>query len=141
MDAASLMSSAAEFALGQLEQRGVLIPFCHAVTADGSSVIYSPETNDPEDTAFRKAEAHQRDVVLREVSQRQIVGLAFCKEITLTMSEPDEVLSAVRIELHQIDTKSLIYFFPYRMNEGKATLLPYYTRDIEAVVLWTPTTM
>lgn len=136
MDAAKLVSTTAELALDLLEKRGVVVPFCKAVSEDGSLFIYSPETNDAEDASFRRAEEHQRKKVLEEVSLRKFVGLAFSKQVTLTMSEPAEVLSAVRVEIHYVGSKSFVYLFPFRMENGKAMLLPHYTKDVEAVPLW-----
>jgi hypothetical protein len=139
MEPAKLISSATELALDLLEKRGEVVPFCKAVAEDGSSIIYTPETSDSEDIAFRKAEEFQRKMVLQDVSHRKLVGLAFCKEVTLTMSEPNQIVSAIRVEIHHVDSKPLVYWFPYEMKNGKATVLQYYTRDVEAVPLWTRT--
>jgi hypothetical protein len=136
MSSTDLLSTTADFALDLIEKNGVIVPFCRAVTSEGEVVFYSPETSD-DDTNFKNAEAHQRSVVLQEIKIRKLVGLAFCKEVVLTMKEPDEEVSAVKIELHQVDVNSSTYYFPYRIENGKAVTLPHHVLDVEAIELWT----
>ena len=136
MDPAKLVNSTAELALDLLKKRGEIVPFCKAVNSDGAVFIYTPETNDSEDIGFRKAEAHQRQTVLADVLPQKLVALAFCKEVTLTLSEPDEVLRAIRVETHHVEAKPLVYLFTFKLEAGRASILTYYTRDTDQVALW-----
>ena len=136
MNPTDLLSTTAELALSLVEKNGVLVPFCRAITSDGSIVFYSPETH-ADDPGFKKAEAHQRTVVLQEIKNRKLVGLAFCKDVVLTMKEPDEEVSALKIELHQVDAKSSIHYFPYRIESGTAVTLPHHAIDVDPIELWT----
>lgn len=136
MNQIDLLSTTAELALDLVEKNGALVPFCRALTSDGSIVIYSPETH-VDDTSFKKAEEYQREVVLREIKTRRLVGLAFCKAVVLTIKNPDEEVAALKIEFHQIDSKSQTYYFPYRLENGAAMTLPYHALEVEAIELWT----
>jgi hypothetical protein len=133
-----LLSTTAELALSLIEKNGVLVPFCRAVTSDGEIVFYSPETHD-DDLNFKKAESLQRDVVLSEITIRKFVGLAFCKNVLLNLRDPDEEVSAIKIELHQAETKALTHYFTYRIENGTAAILQQHTQDAAPVELWNAT--
>ena len=138
MNRADLLSTTAEIALKLIEKNGVVVPFCRAVTAAGGIVIYSPETH-ADDENFKKAQEHQRSVVLQEVMIRKLVGLAFCKEILLTMKDPDEEVAAIKIELHYVGTKPSVFYFPCRVEHAKPESLPYQAVDVEPIELWAAT--
>ena len=136
MKSIDLLSTTLEIAQTLVAKNGVLVPFCRTVTANGDIFFYSPETHD-DDPNFRKAEANQRSIVLQEIATRKLIGLAFGKTVILTMKDPDEQVPAIKIELHQIDTKSRIFYFPYRVENGIVITQPHHELDTNQIELWT----
>jgi hypothetical protein len=127
MDQNQLLSSAVELGLDLLEKNGSFIPFCKAVNADGETFIYTAAS----DTSFSSKQAYESVLfnVKRDIDSRRLKGVAFCFDSRVRLSDSKEKVPAVEVEVHYKGLPAAIWYFLYKIEGSKATVLEYYTND------------
>jgi hypothetical protein len=127
MDQNQLLSAAVELALDLLEKNGTFLPFCKAVNDTGETFVYTPAS----DTPFTAGQAFQSVLsnVKRDLDSRRLQGAAFCFHSRVRLSGATEKVPAVEVEIHFRGLPSAVWYFLYKMDGKKATVLEYYQND------------
>lgn len=125
MDQNQLLSSTVELGLDLLEQNGIIVPFCKAVDEESHAIYYSP------DSEFQYTARQAYDSVLfnvkRDLAVRRLKGLAFCFDTSVRLSGMNEMVDAIEVEVHYKGLPATIWYFPYTITDGRATVQEYYT--------------
>ena len=127
MDANQLLSSAVETGLDLLERHGSFLPYCKAVNAAGEPFIYSPASASGSDFTEAQASESVRSNALREIKARGLVGLAFCHHTRIRFADSPGKVPAVEVELHYRGQPAAVWYFPYKLEGGTASVLEYFT--------------
>jgi len=124
MDQNQLLSSAVELGLSLLEKNGSFSPFCKAVNAAGETFVYTAAS----ETDFSAQEAFESVLlrVRRDIEGRGLRGAAFCFDSRVRLSGSTEKVPALEVELHCQGIPAAVWYFLYRMDGTKATVLQYY---------------
>jgi hypothetical protein len=127
MDANQLLSSAVETGLDLLEKHGSFLPYCKAVDAAGEMFFYSPASTSGKGFTEAQASESVRSNALRDIQARELVGLAFCHHSRIRYADSAEKVPAVEVELHHRDQPAAVWYFPYKLEGGTATVLEYFS--------------
>jgi hypothetical protein len=130
MDQNELLSSAVELGLDLLEKRGSFLPFCKAVNAAGETFIYTPASASDQGLTEAHASESVRSSVRRELRLRGLVGLAFCRHTQIRFADSNNAPS-IEVQMHYRGQRSAVWHFPYKMEGNTATVLEYYTNEVE----------
>ena len=126
MDHSQLLSSTVEIGLDLLEKDGSFIPFCRAVNAAGETFLYTTKTK----TSCSSEQAFNSVLILvkKEIPIRGLIGLAFCFDSRVRLSDSEKKVPAIEVELHYKWMQSANWYFLYNLEGGNATVLEYYTK-------------
>jgi len=131
MDQNQLLSATAELALDLLEKNGSFIPFCKAVNDSGETFNYvgatASNTSMTADAAYKGILSN----VTKDIPSRNLKGIAFCFDSRVKMSDSEERTAAIEVEMHYRGLPAKIWYFPYSLLDGKATVLEYYSNDAQ----------
>jgi hypothetical protein len=133
MDHNQLLSSAVETGLDLLEKHGSFLPYCKAVDAAGQTFVYIAASEEAEGfVSESQASESVRFNVLRDLQPRGLVGAAFCHHARIRFAHSDEMVPAVKVELHYRGRPAVVCHFPYKPEGRSATVLEYFTQPAEA---------
>ena len=127
MDANQLLSSAVETGLDLLEKHGAFLPYCKAVDAAAEPFFFSPASASGKSFTEAQASESVRSNALRDIHPRGLVGLAFCHHTRIRFADSTEKVPAVEVELHYRGQPAAVWYFPYKLACGTATVLEYFT--------------
>ena len=131
MDANQLLSSAVEMGLDLLERHGSFLPFCKAVDPAGQTFIYTPGSEEGEGFTASQASESVRSTVLRDLRPRALVGAAFGHHTRIRFADSPEMVPAVQVELHYRGQPAAVWFFPYKLDGGSATVLESHRQQAQ----------
>jgi hypothetical protein len=125
MNQDQLLSSAVELGLHLLEKNGSFTPFCKAVNEAGETFVYTAASDAPCSTeqAYNSVLFNVRS----DIASRSLKGAAFCFDSQVRLSDRDEKVPAIEVEIHYRGLPAAIYYFLYKIEANKATVLEYYT--------------
>jgi hypothetical protein len=127
MDYNHLLSSTVDLGFDLLEKNGSFSPFCKAVSQDGQSFVYAAAS----DSVLSPKQIYdgiKRDVS-RDLETRGLIGIAFCFDSSVRFSDSQEDVPAVELEVHYQGLSPSIWYFTYKIDGGKASVLEYYRKD------------
>jgi hypothetical protein len=127
MDQNQLLSATVELGLDLLEKNGSFFPFCKAVSETGETFVYRAAS----DASFSAEQAYQsvRLNVQRDMESRRLKGVAFCFDSRVRLSDSTERVPAVEVEIHLHGQPAAVWYFLYKLDGGKASILEHYTND------------
>lgn len=127
MDQNQLLSATVELGLDLLEKNGTFTPFCKAATNAGESMVYTAAS----DTGFSPDEAYESVLfnVKNDLEKRNLVGAAFCFHSKVRIGTSEEKKPAIEVEMHYQGAPAAIWYFLYRMDGKKASVMEYYKND------------
>jgi hypothetical protein len=127
VDQNKLLSSAVELGLELLETSGSFVPFCKAVDGAGETFIYTPAS----DKEFTNEQGYESVLlnVKRDLEPRQLKGVAFCFHSRVRLSDSEEKVPAIEVEVHYKGQPATVWYFLYKMDGSTATVLEYYKND------------
>jgi len=127
MDQNQLVSATVELGLDLLEKNGSFLPFCKAVNESGETLVYTAASD--RDFSAEQAYKSVRSSVIRDLQARSLKGVAFCFPSRVRLSDSKEKVPAIEVEVHYRSLPAKVWYFLYKMDGNKASVLEYYTND------------
>jgi hypothetical protein len=125
MERNQLISSAVELGLDLIDKNGTFVPFCKAVSESGETFVYTAAS----DTGFTAEQAYESVSlnVKRDLVIRRLKGVAYCFHSRVRLVGSTEKVPAVELEIHYQGFPAEIWYFLYKTEKGRATILQSYT--------------
>jgi hypothetical protein len=123
MDQSQLLSSAVELGLSLLEKNRTFLPFCKAVSIDGDTFVYTP--NSESTLTCEEAADSVLKSVMSDIDSRRLEGIALCSDRLVKRSDLKNCVPAIKVELHFRGTQAVTWYFFYDWDGKKVNVLNY----------------
>ena len=123
-----LLCHTTELALDLLEKNGVLYPFCRALSVTGEKIVVCK--NPDNEASFQEAVDSIRLTLRNGLPDRRIAAFALCADIQARFQDEAIDRRFLKIEYQDGTVESAIYYFPLKVENGKAEIGSYTRGEV-----------